>query len=321
MDAPTSANMNEGTGGGSSPRGGVERPPSWGEYLGASGLVRVAVLAGLLGWIYWDHILRLVKYWQEPDWSHGFLIAPFCLWVVHSKRAELFKSGNRGSLWGAGLMLFSTAAYVVAIRAKIGYPQPLSIITMIAGVVLLMCGWRTLWLTLFPIGFLALGMPPPERLYRAFTQPLQQFAAFVSAIVLNMFPGAEVERSGVNISYWMKGGEQGMFAVAGACSGMRSLMAFVALGLMTAYFTPRPMWQRLVMAVSVVPVALFCNVLRVIGSGAFQMYGHRDLAEGTPHALLGMFTFALGFAIYMGILWVLDHVYVDGPGEPGGDNK
>ncbi len=283
--------------------------------------MKVLLLAGLVVWMYWDHILRLVYYWMEPDWSHGFLIPPFGLYVVYMKRAELFKVLGEGSLWGAVLMSASTLVYAFAIIGQFGYPQPLSIITMVAGVVLLMCGWRVLWLTLFPICFLALGMPPPERMYREITHPLQQFAATISTVVLNMFPGAEVERSGVNISYWMSGGDQGMFAVAGACSGMRSLMAFVALGLMTAYFTPRPMWQRLAMAVSVVPVALFCNVLRVIITGAFQMYGHKDLAEGTPHAILGMFTFALGFTIYMGILWVLDHVYVDRPTEEKGASE
>jgi exosortase len=289
--------------------------PTWSEYLGAMGMAKALLLAGLVVWMYWDHILRLVYYWMEPDWSHGFLIPVFGLYVVNMKREQLFKAGHRGSLWGAALMAASTLVYAWAIMAKIGYPQPLSIITMIAGVVLLMCGWRVLWLTLFPICFLGLGMPPPDRMYRAFTQPLQQFAATVSTAVLNMFPGAETERSGVNISYWVEGHGSGMFAVAGACSGMRSLMAFVALGLMTAYFTPRPMWQRLAMAVSVVPVALLCNVLRVIVTGAFQMYGHKDLAEGTPHAILGMITFAIGFMIYMGILWILDHVYVEGPTE------
>jgi hypothetical protein len=41
------------------------------------------------------------------------------------------------------------------------------------------------------------------------------------------------------------------------------------------------------------------------------MYGRGDLATGTPHTLLGLIMFALGFAIYSGILWTIDHLFVD----------
>jgi exosortase len=156
-----------------------------------------------------------------------------------------------------------------------------------------------------------LAIPPPERLYRAVTQPLQQAASAAATFVLNTFPGAEVERDGINIFFWMQGGETGQFTVAGACSGMRSLMAFVALGLAMAYFTPRPLWHRLLMAAAVIPVALFCNVVRVIATGSFQMYGLPDLASGSPHTFLGLMTFALGFGLYFAILWVLDHMFVE----------
>jgi len=117
----------------------------------------------------------------------------------------------------------------------------------------------------------------------------------------------------------MEDSTDGMFAVAGACSGMRSLMAFVALGLAMAYMTRRPLWHRIALAVLVVPVALACNILRVIITGSFQMYGHSELASGTPHTVLGLLMFALGFSVYSLILWGLDHIFVedneDGPGD------
>jgi len=287
--------------------------PGWIEWLGPTGIAKALIFAALLSWMYWDHFKRLYNYWLQPDWSHGFLIPVFGLYIVNMKRPQLITGEHHGSWWGAVFMVLAILGYTGAIYAKIGYPQPLSIILMIAGIVLLLRGWRTLWLTAFPIGFLVLAMPPPERIYREITQPLQQGAAAVSTAVLAMMPGAEIERAGVNISYWVAGHGRGSFAVAGACSGMRSLMAFIALGLMMAYFTQRPMWHRLAMACAVVPVALFCNVIRVIATGLFQMYGYGDLAAGTPHAVLGMATFALGFAIYLGILWSLDHLFVEQP--------
>lgn len=289
-----------------------EQLPTWREALGVAGLLQILVLAGLFLWLYQNQCLRLFRMWQNPDWSHGFLIPFFCLYMVNTRKAELLRGEHRGSLLGLALILFGMLAYAYFIRVKIGYPQDLSMLVVIAGLVLLLRGWRTLKYTLFPICFFVLAIPPPDYVYKGLTQPLQQGAALISTLILNLFPGAEVERAGINIAYYLRGGRQGTFTVAGACSGMRSLMAFVALGLAMSYFTPRPTWQRVAMAIFVVPVALFCNILRVIATGAFQMYDYGNLATGTPHMVLGLLMFGAGFVIYGGILWALDHLFVEG---------
>ncbi len=270
----------------------------------------ILLLVALFAYVFWGHLYRLWILWQEPDWSHGYLIPLFCLYMVNTRKAELLADGHRGSIWGLPALIACLAVYVLSIVWKIGYPQQLAMVASIAAIVLLTRGWKTLWLTLFPIGMLLLAIPPPERLYRSITQPLQQFAAWAAGLILNTFPGGEIERGGINIAFFMDDGRQGAFTVAGACSGMRSLMAFAALGLAMAYFTPRPVWHRVAMAVAVVPVALFCNILRVIITGSLQMYGYPDLASGTAHSLLGLLLFGLGFCIYLAILWVLDHLYV-----------
>lgn len=292
--------------------GGAEGAlPSWRRYFGPGGIAKLVVLATLIVWLYWDQIYRLWIYWQKPDWQHGFLIPIYCLYLVNSRKQELMAAPAKGSIWGLGLLLLAIYVYVECIKRKFGYPQSVSMVMLIASLVLLLGGWRPFKLTLFPIGFLLLALPPPDRLYREITQPLQQGAALIAGKVLNAFPGADIEQSGINIAYFMSDGTSGSFTIAGACSGMRSLMAFVALGLGAAYFTPRPLWHRITMAAVVIPVALFCNILRVLITGGFQMYGNKDWATGTPHMILGLALFALGMVIYLGILWVLDHAFVD----------
>lgn len=294
----------------------VVAAPSWRDALGPEGLVYIALLAGAFIWFYWDHIVRLSVFWQQPDWSHGYLILPFSLYLVHMRKDQILAARGAGSFVGLGLMLFSFAAYLWFILAKINTPQPLTMVPMIAGLVLLMCGWRVLMLTAFPIAFLALAIPPPDRMYKLLTHPLQQFAAAISTAILNAFPQAIVEREGTNISFFMKDtGRSGAFEVAGACSGMRSLMAFVALGLMIAFLRDRPAWQRAAMAICVIPVALFCNCMRVVITGAFQMYDQGDLATGTPHSTLGLAMFGLGLGIYMGLLWIFERLF-DATDEP-----
>lgn len=294
-------------------RRAVEPPaPSLFELLGTSGLAQLALLSGGVLFVWWAQFQRMVHYWiKNPDWSHGFLIPLFSLYFIHSRRRELAATPRQPSWAGLPIVLLAVGTYLYCIRIKFGYPQALSIVVVIAGLVLLCCGWRQAVRLAFPVGFLVLALPPPEYIYRQITQPLQQIAAFFGDHLLRLLPNVLIDRNGVNIAYeHISTGRAGAFTVAGACSGMRSLMAFVALGLAMAYFTPRPVWHRILIALVVVPVALFCNVIRVVVTGGLNIFGYEDWAKGSAHSLLGIGTFALGFAIYFGLLFVLDHLYV-----------
>jgi hypothetical protein len=48
------------------------------------------------------------------------------------------------------------------------------------------------------------------------------------------------------------------------------------------------------------------------------MHGQQEWSTGTPHTLLGFFVFGLGFVIYLGILWILDHLYVEEASDEAG---
>lgn len=293
------------------------------ELLGTPGLVRFLVLGGATAFFFWDQLVRLYRICSSnPDWSHGLLIPFFSLYFIHTKRQVLARTPVRRNWFGLLILVAAIVGYFICVRARIGSPQALMIVVAITGLTLLCCGWQVLKICAFPIGFLALGMPPPEYLYREFTQPLQKVAAFCAEQALGQFPNVLIQRSGINIAFdHLTTGRTGTFTVAGACSGMRSLMAFVALGLAMAYFSPRPMWHRVLIAVSVIPVAVFCNVVRVIATGSFQIYGLGDLAKGTPHAMTGIATFALGFVIFYGIMWVMDHLFVEESAEGAAEAK
>lgn len=299
--------------------------PPWSEVIGPRGRIQLALLTLLIGWLYWDQLARMVQLWSEGlDWSHGFLILPFCAYCLHTRRAALARVTARPAWSGLLLLLVGIGVYAYSIRARYGYPQPVSMLVVIAGAVLLTGGWGLLRHTLFPIGFLLLAIPPPDRRYREFTQHLQQAAAWIAEHLLRYLPKLVIERNGFSLTAISDtdGRILATFTVAGACSGMRSLLAFMAIGLAMAYLTPRPTWHRLSMALIVFPVALLCNVLRVLATGTLMIYQLGDMAQGTPHMVLGLMTFGLGIAFYTGFLYVLDHLFVDeapAPATPGGD--
>jgi exosortase len=292
----------------------VDGPRTWGQWIPWASRVRIAVVAALIVLTYWTVIRhQLVStWWSDGNWSHGWLIPLFSLYFLASRRDRLFQCEPRPNYLGALILAGSLAAYFLsAWRFRLGYPQALSMVGAIFGVTLLMGGWSIMRVAWFPIAFLLLAIPLPQRYFVLLTMPLRKFVSEVAAAVMPIFaPGLHTEAQSVVIDYIMPGYGAGQLDVEEACSGMRSIMAFATLGIAVAYLHERPAWQRTVLLLSCVPIALFCNVIRVVVTGLLIVYEHRDFARGTPHTVLGVLMFLLALGLFglisrvIGRLWI-----------------
>lgn len=292
---------------------------SWGRLIPPMARVRLAVVAVLFSLVYWETIQHeLVKRWlADGNWSHGWLIPLFSLYALNARRAELRNAIARTSWLGLVIVLLSLGAFFysawVVPRA---YPRALSIVGTVFGLTLFLGGWRIMRVAWFPILFLALAIPLPDRLYVALTMPLRVFASQVAAALLpTVVPGLFTEAQGVVIDYVIAGRPSSL-NVEEACSGMRSLMSLATLGVATAYVGDRPAWQRWIMVLSCIPIAVFCNIIRVVVTGILIIQGQTDLARGTPHAMLGVGVFALALGLFMLLGWTLNRLVVADTSEP-----
>ena len=189
---------------------------------------------------------------------------------------------TRPNYLGLLLLLAILAFYVFNVVSPSGYAyfRPLSMIAAIGAVVLFLGGWRLVQYTWLPIVFLVFAVPLPRRYYVGLTMPMRQIAASVATALLNLLHGVDATASGVVIDIVYKGHRlEPPLDVAEACSGMRLMMAFLALGVAMAYLHYRPMWQRVVLLLSTVPIAMLCNVIRVTVTGFIYV-----LAEPRVHA-------------------------------------
>jgi exosortase len=104
--------------------------------------------------------------------------------------------------------------------------------------------------------------------------------------------------------------------VAEACSGMRTLMAFLAIGVaMAALGLPR-WWQRALLVLAGVPISLFVNVLRVSSLGLLSMLDS-NLSAGEFHSMVGLVWLVPAFLLFLGAMWVIGNIVVDDPSEAG----
>ncbi len=87
--------------------------------------------------------------------------------------------------------------------------------------------------------------------------------------------------------------------VADACSGIRSLYAFLTLGALLAYFSRVPLWARISIFLFTIPLSVAGNAVRVFGTGVGVYLAGPEAAEGTIHELFGMFVIVASMGIFL----------------------
>lgn len=284
---------------------------------------QAAVLAILVAALYWHVLYVLVYKWTNVgDWSHGFLIPVFSLYYLYNQRHRLPAATVRPGYPGLAVVFLGFALYLLGVYGRMDYFKSLSLLVTIFGVIYVVCGWPVARWSWFAVAFLFFALPLPQRLYEQITMPLQQIASAVSALLLNLLPGMDAEAENIVVSYLYKGVE-GELNVEQACSGIRLMMAFVALGVAMAFVAERPLWHRMVMVLSCIPIAIFCNVVRVTTTGLFIVFGRPDLARGSYHAMLGLSMLVVAFGLFGLISYILGNLFVEvhGDGDAAGRDR
>lgn len=335
---------------GSSPTRSAGTDPSaqdrrWGE-LGLHSYIKIAILASLLCFLFRGELQELVHLWlTDPSWSHGFLIPLFSLYFIHQRRREilgleyasdplagllrgarparLLAGQTRPNYLGLLLLLGILAFYVFNVVSPAGYAyfRPLSMIGALGAVVLFLGGWRLVRYTWLPIAFLVFAIPLPRRYYVGLTMPMRQIAASVATALLNLLHGVDATAGGVVIDIVYKGHRlEPPLDVAEACSGMRLLMAFLALGVAMAYLHYRPMWQRVVLLLSTAPIAMLCNIIRVTVTGFIYVLADPEYTQGIYHDMLGLAMLPLAFAFYGLLATFMSSLFIDEDEGSGGAN-
>jgi len=289
------------------------RKQEWRE-LGVHNYVKMLIIAGLFYCLFNDEVSRIVGMWlTDPSWSHGFLIPLFSLYFINQRKSEILNLQARPNYLGLFFMICGIVFYPLNIvHLQYGYLRPIGMIATLGAVVLFLGGWRLVKYTWLPVVFLVFAVPLPVRYYVRLTMPMQKLAATVTTVLLNLVGGLEATVNGVVINVIYKGQWlEPALNVAEACSGMRLLMAFLALGVAMAYLHYRPIWQRIVLLANTIPIAIFCNIIRVTVTGFIYILIHPRYAQGIYHDILGMAMLPLAFGLYGFLAWFMSSLFIE----------
>ena len=235
-------------------------------------------------------LVRLAEDWYNDDnYSHGFLIIPLAAYFVWERRARLRAMTPKPSVFGLVAVLLSLAILLAGLLGAELFLTRIAFIGALGGAILFVGGWRILGALFFPLAFLLLMIPIPSIIFNQIAFPLQLLASRVGEVAIQAF-GIPVLREGNVITL-----AHTVLEVAEACSGIRSLISLLTLGIVYGYFTDPRSGVRVAIALSTIPIAIVANAARVAGTGIAAHYYGAAAAEGFFHTFSGWLVFIFAF--------------------------
>ncbi len=215
------------------------------------------------------------------------------------------------SVFGTALMLSGLLIFAFGIYpGQNDYFKDLGMVITLFGVATLLAGWPVMKVAWFPIVFLVVALPWPELVYAKLAWPLQQLAASAAVGTLRIF-NVDAQNFGTKILMRGEHGDPRMLNVAEACAGLKSVMTFLMVAGTVAFLGSKPLWEKIVITLSAIPIAIFCNTMRVSGQGLLDYYWSHDASVGFAHQFVGLMMLIPGFFLILVVSWVLEKIFIE----------
>ncbi len=230
----------------------------------------------------------------DADYSHGWLIPLVSLFVVWHRRKAILNARKQVSNWGLVVIVGALLMHWVGAKMQQTRLSLLALILLLWGFPFYFYGWGVARQLVFPAAYLVFAIP--LNFLEFVSGRLQVFTSVISSGLLNGL-GIAVRREGVRLF-----SESGFsFEVAGACSGLRSLLAMTALTAVYAFFTQRTLGRQWLLFLCSIPLAVAGNIARITTIGLVaEAFGER-LALGIYHDYSGYIVFAVGILLMVSI--------------------
>ena len=245
-----------------------------------------------------------VRWWDDPDYLHGFLVPVFAGYLLWHRREMLAGVQPKGSWWGLALLGLSAAMRWIGAYGFYDLLDPASLVPGLAGVALFLGGWQVLRWAGPSIAMLVFMVPLPGFLATLLAHPLQRVATTASTYLIQTI-GVPAVADGNIISL---GDSQ--IGVAEACNGLRNMMLFIAVCTAVALTLKRPWLEKIIIVLSAAPIAVIANLIRITVAAILHSLSHHDLANTTFHDLAGWFMMPLAVVLLWMELAILRRIFV-----------
>jgi len=257
------------------------------------------IVAGLAFFVcFWRPIVTLPQdWWGDPNAGHGLLLFPIALYLAWKR--GLVAAPKAQHTFGLVLLVLSVLLrYLSGLAAEL-FTMRMSLIGATMGLVVYAWGVRQLLRWWLSWALILLSVPLPVVVLGSLALPLQLTASRWGAALLQL-RNVPVRLAGNVIQ--LPG--RSLF-VTEACSGLRSLTALIALGVLCGGLWLRSPWSRVALVLLAIPVAMALNAIRVFLTGFLTFFVSPSLAEGFMHLTEGWVIFVVAFGLLGATTFVL----------------
>jgi exosortase D (VPLPA-CTERM-specific) len=248
--------------------------------------------------IFKNTLITMIYYlYNNDDYSYGLLLPLVSGYIIYKKWPYIQETSIQPSWWGAVILIGGLTINIIGELAADLYLPRVSFIISLFGILTLLGGWQLLRRFIFPLFLIFLMIPLPQLITLKLTLPMQLISSQLAAGILQVM-GIPTFRQGNIIDLGVR-----QMQIVDACSGLRYILALLALGVIFCYFHQRNPWKIIILLIVLIPATIFANALRVAAMGVFPI-----LLEGFWHAFSGWLIFIFCFGILAAVNYFLNRL-------------
>lgn len=236
------------------------------------------------------------RWGQQQELSHSYFIAPITAWMLWERRDALKASMGAPNLWGFAILAFSVLLVLGYETTHIFLLQHIGLYLSVFGITLLIGGLSLLRVAFFPLAYLIFMIPPPYWIITETSWQFQLWSSQLGVAMIRVFDvpvflsGNVIELGNITLQ------------VVEACSGLRYLFPFISLAAIAAYFYRGPIWQRVIVVLSAIPITIVMNSFRIAITGVLSDRYGPSHTEGFLHFFEGWVVFVLCMVLLFVVL-------------------
>jgi exosortase A len=261
----------------------------WRRALVQLGLVWLALITLFAA----DWAAMLGQWWHSSTYNHILLVPGIAAWLGWQRRDTLLAREPRPSRWGLAAVVAALLVWVLGAFAGFSLLRQAGAVALLPAAALLLLGPRAVLVQLFPLAYLGFLVPFGDEL----VPPLQLITADIT-IALVRLSAIPATIDGVFIDTPV-----GLFEVAEACSGVKFLIAMIALGVLVCNLCFKSWRRRAAFMALCLTVPILANGLRAFGIVWAAQHVGAERAAGVDHLIYGWVFFALVMASVLAIGW------------------
>lgn len=264
-------------------------PEAWRASLLRLALAWIALAALASGaWAEMAH-----QWWDVSTYNHILLVPPILAWLVRLRWPELRRLAP--AAWWPGLLgvAAGVAVWLAGTVLAVNLVAQFGAVVMLQGAAVALLGPKVTAGLSFPLGYMLFLVPFGDEIVPA----LQAITAKM-AVGLTLASGVPAVIDGVFIDT-----PAGLFEVAEACSGVKFLVAMVALGTLVAHLCFASWKRRTLFLLAAVVVPVLANGVRAWGTIYVAQSQGIEFAAGFDHIVYGWIFFAVVMTALLGASW------------------